>query len=333
MRRREFITLLSGAAATWPVVAQAQQPERVRRIGVLMNNVATDSLYQSYVAGFVQALRDLGWVDGQNVRIDIRWNDGDAKRAHANATELVALAPDAILCASTTNLIALNQVTRSVPIVFVQVSDPVAQGIVPNLIRPGGNVTGFANFEFSVGGKWVELLKQIVPELTRVAVMFNPDTSPQSEYFLRAIEAAAQSSSVQVVATPVRATADIEPAIDSLSHQPNIGLILPTDSFTLVRYKQIADLTFRYRLPAISGNSNNFTSAGGLMYYGSSANLAENYRQAGAYVNRILKGEKPGDLPIQFSTSFRLIINLKTAKALGLNVPNTLIGRADEVIE
>jgi putative tryptophan/tyrosine transport system substrate-binding protein len=334
MRRRDFITLLGGAAVAWPLAARAQRPERVRQIGILMNNVATDSLFQSYVAAFVQALRNLGWVDGQNVRIDVRWNGGDAERAHTYAAEIVALAPDAILCASTTNLMALQQATRSVPIVFLQVSDPVAQGIVPNLVHPGGNVTGFMNFEFSIGGKWVELLKQIAPELMRVAVMFNPDTSPQSKYFLRSIEATALSLGVQAVTTPVRATADIEPVIESFAHQPNSGLILPTDSFTTVHSKLIADLTLRYRLPAISGNSDNFERGSGLMYYGTtSAGVTEQYRQAAAYVDRILKGAKPGDLPIQLATGFKLVINLKTAKALGLNVPNPLIGRADEVIE
>ena len=334
MKRREFITLLGGAVAAWPLGARAQQPGRVRRIGILMNNVATDPLYQSYVAAFVQALRDLGWVDGQNIHVDVRWNAGNAERARAYAAELIGLAPDAILSASTTNLIALQQETRSVPIVFLQVSDPVAQGIVPNLVHPGGNVTGFMNFEFSIGGKWVELLKQISPELVRVAVMFNPDTSPQTKYFLRSIEATALSLGVEVVTTPVRATADIEPVIESFSHQPNSGLILPTDSFTTVRSKLIADLTLRYRLPAISGNSDNFERASGLMYYGTTtAGLKDQYQQAAAYVDRILKGAKPGDLPIQFATGFKLLINLKTAKALGLNVPNTLIGRADEVIE
>jgi putative ABC transport system substrate-binding protein len=330
MQRREFIILLGGAAAMWPLAVRAQQPERMRRVGMLINSVATDSLSKSYVAAFIQALHNLGWVDGQNVRIDVRWNGGDANRARAYAAELVGLAPDAILSASTTNLKALQQATQSVPIVFVLVSDPVAQGIVPNLTRPGGNVTGLTNFEFLIGGKWVELLKQIAPELTRVAVMSNPDTSPQTIYFLRAIEAAAKTLGVQVVATPVRATVDIEPVMKSFARQPNGGLILPTDSFTNLRHKLVFDLASHYGLPTISGDENN---DGVLMYYGSKAGLVDQFQQAAGYVDRILKGEKPADLPVPLTTSFTLSINLKTAKELGLTVPPSVLARADEVIE
>jgi putative ABC transport system substrate-binding protein len=222
MRRREFITLLGGGAIAFPLTAIAEQ--RTRRIGVLNGAAATDTFYQQYIAGFVETLRNLGWVDGQNLRLDIRWNGGDASLARAYAAELVALSPDVILSVSTTNLMALQEVTRSIPIVFLQVSDPVAQGFVPNLIRPGGNVTGFTNFEFSIGEKWVELLKQVAPDLSRVAVMSNPDTSPQTKYFLRAIEAAAASLGVQAVATPVRSVTDIESAIEDLARQPNGGL-------------------------------------------------------------------------------------------------------------
>jgi putative ABC transport system substrate-binding protein len=331
MRRRELISLLGGAVIVFPLAATAEQ--RTRRVGVLNNASATDTFYQSYFVGFVEKLRHLGWVDGQNLRLDIRWNGGDASLARAYAAELVALSPDVILSASTTNLMALQQVTRSIPIVFVQVSDPVAQGFVPNLIRPSGNVTGFTNFEFSIGGKWVELLKQVAPDLSRVAVMSNPDTSPQTKYFLRAIEAAAVSLGVQVVGTPVRSVADIESAIESFARQPNGGLILPTDSFTSLHRKLIADSATRFRIPAISGTSDNFLSVGGLLYYGSSFGLGEQYRQAAAYVDRILKGAKPGDLPVQLTTSFRFGINLKTAKELGITVPIPLLGRADQVIE
>jgi putative ABC transport system substrate-binding protein len=331
MKRRAFITLLGGAVIAFPLSAIAEQ--RVRRVGMLNNNIASDTFYQQYIAGFVETLRNLGWVDGQNLRLDVRWNGGDATLARTYAAELVALSPDVILSASTTNLMALQQVTRSIPIVFVQVSDPVAQGFVPNLIRPAGHVTGFTNFEFSIGGKWVELLKQAAPDLSKVAVMSNPDTSPQTKYFLRAIETAAASLGVQVVATPVRSVADIEPAIESFARQPNGGLILPTDSFTSLHRKLIADSATRFRIPAISGISDNFLSVGGLMYYGSSFGLGEQYRQAAAYVDRILKGAKPGDLPVQLTTSFRFGINLKTAKALGITVPISLLGRADQVIE
>ena len=327
MNRREVITLVGGAAvAMWPFAARAQQPKRMRRIGLLMG----DASAQPYVTAFVQALRTLGWIDGENLNIDVRWNADE--RPNALAGELVGLAPDAILCAFTLNLMALQQATRSVPIVFMQVSDPIAQGFVASLSRPGGNLTGFTNFEFSIGKKWVELLKQIAPDLLRVAVMFNPDRSPQSKYFLRAIEGAARSIGAQVVAAPVRSIAEIESSIEGLSGQPG-GLILPTDGFTTFHQKLIADLATRHRLPAVTGNSNNFEASGILLYYGSNANLVESYRQAASYIDRILKGANPGEMPVQLSTSFRLVINLKTAKTLGLEVPPSLLVRADEVIE
>src|SRR5262245_19700328 len=327
IRRREFVTLLGGAAAAWPLAARAQQPKRMRRVGVLMG----DSSAQPYVTAFVQTLHTLGWIEGQNVRIDVRWN-ADTGRAQAVAAELVGQAPDAILSAFTLNLMALRQATQSVPIVFVQVSDPVAQGFIASLSQPGGNLTGFTNFEFSIGGKWLELLKQIAPDLTRVAVMFNPERSPQSQYYLRAIDGAAQSFGAQVIVAPVRSVAEIESRIESLSGQP-AGLILPTDGFTMTHQRLIAYLGIRHRLPAVTGNSNNFEPSGILLYYGSNANLLENYRQAAVYIDRILKGAKPGEMPVQLSTSFRLVINLTTAKALGLDVPPTLLARADEVIE
>ena len=326
IRRREFVALLGGAAAAWPLIARAQQPKRMRRIGLLMGN----SSAQPYVTAFVQALRTLGWIDGENLSIDVRWNADE--RPNALAAELVGLAPDAILCAFTLNLMALQQATLSVPIVFMQVSDPIAQGFVASLSRPGGNLTGFTNFEFSIGGKWVELLKQIAPDLLRVAVMFNPDRSPQSKYFLRAIEGAARSFGAQVVAAPVRSVAEINSRIEGLSGQPG-GLILPTDGFTTFHQKLIADLATRHRFPAVTGNSSNFEASGILLYYGSNANLIENYRQAASYIDRILKGANPGEMPVQLSTSFRLVINLKTAKTLGLEVPPSLLVRADEVIE
>ena len=326
MRRRQFITLLGGAVMAWPRMVRAQQPKRMRRIGLLMG----DSSAQPYVTAFVQALRTLGWIDGENLNIDVRWNADE--RPNALAGELVGLAPDAILCAFTLNLMALQQATRSVPIVFMQVSDPIAQGFVASLSRPGGNLTGFTNFEFSIGGKWVELLKQIAPDLLRVAVMFNPDRSPQSKYFLRAIEGAARSSGTQVFAAPVRSIAEIESSIEGFSGQPG-GLILPTDGFTTFHQKLIADLATRHRFPTVTGNSNNFEASGILLYYGSNANLIENYRQAASYIDRILKGANPGEMPVQLSTSFRLVINLKTAKTLGLEVLPPLLARADEVIE
>jgi putative ABC transport system substrate-binding protein len=245
LRRREFITLLGSAAAAWPLAARAQQPERIRRVGVLMNGVATETGPQSSVAAFVQGLRQLGWTEGQNLRIDIRWNAGDAELARTYAAQLIGLMPDVILAASTTNLTVIRQATSTVPIVFVSISDPVAQGIVPSLTHPGGNLTGFSAYEFSVGGKWLGLLKEAAPGLTRVAVIFNPDTSPQSKFYMRSIEAAAPSLGMQAIAVPVRATAEIESALESFARQPNGGLIVPTDTFLHLRQTLVAELAVR----------------------------------------------------------------------------------------
>ena len=332
MKRRAFITLLGGAAAARPLAARAQQPGPVRRVGVLMNGAATEAAPQSYLAAFLQALQQLGWAEGKNLRVDVRWNAGDAALARIYAAQLIGLMPDVILASSTTNLTVIQQGTSTVPVVFIQVSDPVEQGFVASLTKPGGNLTGFSQFEFSVGGKWLDLLKEITPGLARVAVMFNPDTSPQSKFFMRSIEAAAPSLGVQVIAVPVRATADIEPAIESFARTPNGGLILTSDTFTRLRYKLIADLAAHHRLPSI-GAEEPFVRDGGLMYYGANVNVLEQMPQAASYVDRILKGTKPGDLPIQRADKYTLIINLKTAKALGLTVPLPLSGLADEVIE
>ena len=332
MRRRDFIKAIGGAAAAaWPLTARAQSGP-VRRVGVLMNGTATEREPQSYVAAFVEALRQLGWIEGQNIHVDVRWNAGDAALARIYAAHLIGLTPDVILASSTTNLTVIQQATSTVPVVFVQVSDPVAQGFVASVTKPGGNLTGFSLFEFSVGGKWVDLLKEIAPGLARVAVMFNPDTAPQSKFFMRSIEAAAPSLGVQAIAVPVHATADIEPAIESFARVPNGGLILPTDTFTRLRYKLIAELASRYRLPALSSQPE-FINEGGLMYYGAGINVIEQMREAASYVDRILKGTKPGDLPIQRADKYTLIINMKTAKALGLSVPLPLSGLADELIE
>jgi putative tryptophan/tyrosine transport system substrate-binding protein len=331
MKRREFITLVGGAAAAWPLAARAQQ-ERVRRIGVLMNGTATDTIPQSYVAAFVQELRQLGWTEGRNLRIDVRWNAGDAALARIYAAQLIGLTPDVILTASTTNLTVIQQATSTVPVMFVQVSDPVEQGFVASITKPGGNLTGFSMYEFSVGGKWVDLLKEIAPNLSRVAVMFNPDTSPQSKFFMRSVEASAPSHGVQAIATPVRTTTEIEAALQNFSREPNGGLILPTDTFTRLRSKLIAELSERHRLPSISAYDG-FTKDGGLIYYGALVNLTDQFRQAASYVDRILRGEKPGDLPIQRAVKYTLFLNLKTAKTLGLTVPLPLTGLADEVIE
>ena len=331
MRRRQFITLLS-SAAVWPLAARAQQPGSAKRIGVLMNSVATDAVSQSFLAAFVQALLHLGWSEGQNIRIDVRWSAGDAALARIYAAQLIGLMPDVILASSTTNLAVLQQATSTVPVVFVQVSDPVEQGFVANLTKPGGNLTGFSLYEFSIGGKWLDLLKEVAPALARVAVVFNPDTSPQSKFFMRSIEAAAPSLGVQTVAMPVHTTADIEPALESFARTSNGGLILPTDSFTGLRRQLFVDLAARHRLPSISAQSQ-FPRDGGLMYYGASVNVLEQFRQAASYADRILRGAEPGDLPIQRVDKYTLIINLKTAKTLGLTVPLPVSGLADELIE
>jgi putative tryptophan/tyrosine transport system substrate-binding protein len=328
--RRKFLATLGGAVAAWPLAAGAQSGP-VRRVGVLMNSTATDATWQSYFAAFVQALRQLGWIEGQNIRIDTRWSAGDATLARIYAAQLIGLTPDVILASSTTNLTVIQQATSTVPVVFIQVSDPVAQGFVANVTKPGGNLTGFSMYEFAIGNKWLDLLKEIAPGLARVGVMFNPDTSPQSKFFMRSIEAAAPSLGVQTSVIPVRATADIEPAFERFT-APNSGLILPTDTFTNLRIELIADLAARHRLPSISAHDR-FPKVGGLMYYGASINSLDQFQQAASYVDRILKGAKPGDLPIQRADKYTLVINLKVAKAIGLTVPLPLAGLADELIE
>jgi putative ABC transport system substrate-binding protein len=332
MNRRDFITLLTGTVAAWPSAVRAQQGAG-RRIGVLMNGIATDAYRQSQLAALVQRLRELGWVDGQNVRIDVRWNAGDAELARIYAAQLIGLMSDVILVSSSTNLTVIQQATTTIPVVFVLVSDPLAQGFVASVTRPGGNITGFAQNEFSIGGKWLGLLKEVAPTLARIAVMFNPETSPQSKFFVPAIESAASSLNLETVVLPVRATADIEPALTSFGRQPNGGLILPTDTFIQLRAQLIAELAIRQRVPTITGISTS-VPAGVLMYYGAAGdNLLDQWRQAAGYIDRILKGARPGDLPVQSTDKYKLVLNLKSAKALGLTIPPSLIAIADEVIE
>jgi putative tryptophan/tyrosine transport system substrate-binding protein len=330
MQRREFIAGVAGAAA-WSIPARAQQPDRVRRIGLLMNGVATAPQDQSYLAAFIQGLRQLGWTEGQNLRMDVRWYATDAGLARIYVAQLIGLMPDVILAAGTPGLTAVRQATSTVPVVFVLVTDPVAQGFVASVRQPGGNVTGFSTYESSIGGKWLDLLKQVAPSLARVAVMINPDTAPQSKFYISAIEADAASLGLQAITTPVRATADIEPALESFARQPNGGLLLPTDTFMRLHEKLIADLAGRYRLPSIA-DAIYFAKEGGLMEYGVIDYIAQ-FRQAANYVDRILKGSKPGDLPVQAPTTYRLAINLKTARDLGLTIPETLLATADELIQ
>jgi putative ABC transport system substrate-binding protein len=326
--RREFITLLSGVIAAWPLAARAQQP---KRIGVLMDGVATSSVGQTNLSFFVQGLRKLGWIDGENIRIEVRWNAGDRSLIEAYGSDLVGLfKPDVLLAASTANLAALQRATSTIPIVFTTVSDPVAQGFVPNLTRPGGNITGFANPEFSIAGKWADLLKQMAPSITRVALVFNLETSPQSKLFVHAAEAAAQSLGVEVIAAPVHTTEEIETTLLHFSHEPNIGLVFPIGVFIRLRAKLIVETVARYRLPAIYADEA-FMPEGGLMSYHN--DWSEQYRLAPFYVDRILKGTKPGDLAVQLPKTFRFIVNRKTASALGIDVPLGLLLAADDVIE
>jgi putative ABC transport system substrate-binding protein len=327
-RRREFIVGLGGAAA-WPMVARAQQPERMRRIGVLMNTGADDPVGQALVKAFQQGLQQLGWTDGRNVRIDYRWTAGDPENSRKYAAELVALAPDVILASSTPMTIAVKQLTRTVPIVFVSVADPVGSGIVNSLARPGGNVTGFMNFDFSFAGKWLDLLKEIAPQLTRVAV-FRDDNNPVGIVQFGVIQAMATSVGLQVTPVSVRNSDEIVSAVEAFAHSPNGGAIVTGSALNTAHHDLILKLITRYKLPAIYYDRSSVRD-GGLMSYG--PDFADQFRRAAVYVDRILKGEKPADMPVQAPTKYELVINLKTAKALGLEVPHSLLARADEVIE
>jgi putative ABC transport system substrate-binding protein len=326
--RREFITLLGGAAA-WPLAARAQETAQVRRIGVLTTHVESDQELRSWMAAFATRLQQLGWTDGKTFRIDYRWGGGDATRIAPLAKELVELQPDVLLAGNNSCAVALRQYTLAIPIVFVQVGDPVAAGLVTNLARPEGNITGFNSFEFAIGGKWIEALKDCVPGLRQAAVFFDPSTPAWPQY-VRAIEAAAPSLGVQLSPFPVQTDAEIERAFAAFATAPNGALIVvPTTSVVLRREKIIA-LAARYRVPAMYPYR--FLAAeGGLMSYGS--DVANQYRQAAVYVDRLLRGAKPADLPVQQPSRFEFVINLKTAKALGLDIPAPLLARADEVIE
>jgi putative ABC transport system substrate-binding protein len=329
VRRRQFITLLGGAAAL-PIAAGAQEAVQMKRIGVLMGRSESDREGQAFVAAFREELQKLGWAEGRNIRIDYRWaTPGDAESIQRVANELVALQPDLVLAQNTPNTAALAQQTRNIPIVFATVSDPVGSGFVANFPRPGGNVTGFTNIEPTTAGKWLELLKEIAPHVTRVAFLFNPATTPY-EYYLSPFKAAARSFAVEAIAAPVRDRSELEPIITALARAPNGGLVLMTDTFLLNHREEITSLAVRYRLPAVYPYRA-FTEAGGLLSYGNDTH--DNFRRAASYVDRILKGAKPSELPVQAPVKFELVINLKTAKTLGLDVPPTLLARADEVIE
>ena len=330
IRRREFITLLGGAAAAWPVVARAQQADRVRRIGWLDLFPEDDLGAQARNIAFRQGMEKLGWIVGRNLVIDYRWGVFDVARARAAAAELLNLAPDVIMSGGTPGALALQQATRTVPIVFAIVSEPVTQGIVASLAHPGGNLTGFSYMEPSIGAKWLELLKEIAPQVARVALMFNPDSSPYSQLYYKSIEAAAPKFNVQTITAQVRGSGEIEQAITMLGREQDGGLILSPDSFIYTNRKLIIELAARHRLPAVFGIPST-AADGGLIFY--CVDIVDSYRQATVYVDRILKGARPADLPVQQPTKFSLTINVKTAKALGITVPPTLLARADEVIE
>jgi putative ABC transport system substrate-binding protein len=328
MKRRAFIGLLGGAAA-WPCAARAQQGDRIRRIGVLMSQLTGDPEGQARVAALQQTLQELGWTDGRNARIDYRWSGSDFERIRKHAAELLALAPDVVLANGTSAVVALQQATRTVPIVFVQVTDPVGGGIVESLARPGGNATGFTLFEYTTSGKWLELLKQIAPDVTRAAVLRDPAISTGPGQFA-AIQSAALSLGVDLRPVDIRDAGEIERAITAFARAPNGSLVVTSGGFTFVHRELIIALAARHRLPAVYPYRSLVTS-GGLISYGTDS--IDTYRRAAAYVDRILKGEKPADLPVQAPTKYELAVNLKTAQALGLDVPPSLLARADEVIE
>jgi ABC-type uncharacterized transport system substrate-binding protein len=330
MRRREFITLLGGAAAAaWPLASRAQQTDRVRRIGILLPAAADDSRLQAWVGAFLQGLALSGWTIGRNVRIDTRWTGADAAEIRRHAAELVALAPDVILAQGASAVGPLLQVTRTVPIVFPVVVDPVGAGFVDSLARPGRNATGFMSFEFSLGGKWLDLLKQIAPGVTRVAVLQDP-TLPAGLGQLGAIQTAAPSFGVELRPVDVRDAGEIDRAVTAFARSSNGGLIVTASGLANVHRDLIIALAARHKLPAVY-YERFFVAAGGLISYG--PDYIDQYRRAAAYVDRILKGEKPADLPVQAPTKYELVINLKTARTLGLTVPLTLQVAADEVIE
>ena len=330
VRRRELILALGGVAAAWPRAVLAQQTDRMRRVGVLMTALESDSEYQTYISSLRKELQNLGWSEGRNLHIDYRWGALNADLRRQFAQELIALQPDVIFSQNTPTTATLHQQTKTVPIVFVLVSDPIGGGFVTSFSRPGGNVTGFLAMEATVAGKWLGLLKEIAPHVTRAIFLFNPTTAPYFGLYLDPLKAAAPSYGMEVVVAPVRDASELETVIAGNASEPNGGLIAASDAFLNVYRKEVTSLAARYRLPAVYPY-HYFFEVGGLMYYG--PEMVDQYRRAAAYVSRILKGEKAGELPVQAPTKYVLAVNVKTAKALGLDVPAMLLGRADEVIE
>jgi putative ABC transport system substrate-binding protein len=327
--RRKFVVALAGAAA-WSLAARAQQGDRVRRIGVLLGRDENDPLSKLALSAFTQALAGWGWTDGRNVRMDLRWGGGDINRMRALAQELVGLQPDIILANSTPATVALQRETRAIPIVFAGVADPVASGIVPGLNQPGGNITGFANWEATLGGKWLELLSEIAPGLKRAAIMFNPDFAAASSVYIPSFETAARSLKVALISAPVHSDAEIETAITALGREPGGGLVVTPDAFTVAHRAPIISAAARNNVPAVYSQTF-FARGGGLLSYG--PDLVDNWRRVATYVDRILRGVKPAELPVQLPTKFEMAVNLKTAKALGLAVPPSIMLRATEVVE
>jgi ABC-type uncharacterized transport system substrate-binding protein len=329
MRRREFLGFVGGAAVAWPPMAQAQQPERARRIGVLLPATSDDLEYQTWVGSFLQGLQQAGWTIGGNVQIDIRWATADAANIRRHAAELAALAPDVILAHGGATIGPLLQATRTVPVVFPIVADPVGAGFVDSLARPGGNATGFMNLEYAIGGKWLELLKEIAPSVTRAAII-RDTANPAGIALFGIIQAMAPSLGMEVTPINMRDAGELERSVAAFARAPNGGLILTPSGPSLLHRDLIVTLAAQYKLPAVYFERSS-VAAGGLVFYG--ADFVDQYRQAATYVDRILNGEKPANLPVQAPTKYKLVINLNTAKALGLIIPPSVLARADEVIE
>ena len=330
MRRRAFLKLVGGSAVAWPLVARAQQPERMRRIGVLMGYAESDRQGQANVAAFRMGLQKLGWTEGRNVAIEYRWAAAEADLVQQFAKELVALQPDLILTQNTPITAAVLQQTRTIPIIFANVSDPVGSGFVAGLPRPGGNVTGLIDIDASMAGKWLGLLKEVAPRVARVAFLFNPVTAPFAEYYVTPLKAAAASFAVEAIAAPVRDTSELESVVAGHAREPDGGLIVMPEAFMNVHRAEVTSLAAHYRLPAVYPRRF-FAEVGGLLSYGN--DQSDNFRRTATYADRILHGAKPNELPVEQPTKFELVINLKTAKALGLTVPVHLQQIADEVIE
>jgi putative ABC transport system substrate-binding protein len=329
MRRRDFFTLLGGAAA-WPIAPRAQPADRVRRIGVLSGFAEDDPEVQARIAAFLQGMQERGWNEGRNLQIDYRWAGPDSARIKSFAAELVRASPNVILAITSPSVESLRQATSAIPIVFAGIGDPVGQGFVASLARPGGNITGFTGLEFSVGEKWLGFLRELAPGISRASFLFHPELGPYYLHWLKSVEVAASALGIEITAAPIRATADLEGVIRAVAARPNAGLVVEPDAYTVSNRRLIAELAARYRLPAVYTYRED-AAVGGLVSYG--PDTPDLFRRAASYVDRILKGEQPADLPVQQPLKYELVINLKTAKAMGLTVPPTLLVAADEVIE